>query len=261
MAVVVISLFLICFLASIIGAICGVGGGVIIKPVVDAFGLLTISQASFLSGCTVLAMSAYSTTMMVVKKEKGLEVKTAVPLGIGAAVGGVVGKVVFKLISDGSNTVAIIQSAILMALTIMIFIYTAFKSKIKTHNISNVFAFVFIGIVLGIMSSFLGIGGGPINLVVFSFFFSMDTKTAAKNSLCVILISQVASLIYSLATMSVPSFEWYFLVVMALGGIIGGIIGRILDKKMDEKMVNILFFVLNVVIALICVFNIVKYSL
>ena len=54
MAVVVISLFLICFLASIIGAICGVGGGVIIKPVVDAFGLLTISQASFLSGCTVL---------------------------------------------------------------------------------------------------------------------------------------------------------------------------------------------------------------
>src|SRR5574344_1087418 len=207
MAVVVISLFLICFLASIIGAICGVGGGVIIKPVVDAFGLLTISQASFLSGCTVLAMSAYSTTMMVVKKEKGLEVKTAVPLGIGAAVGGVVGKVVFKLISDGSNTVAIIQSAILMALTIMIFIYTAFKSKIKTHNISNIF--VFIGIILGIMSSFLGIGEGPINLVVFSFFFSMDTKTATKNSLCVILISQIASLIYSLASGSVPEFEWY----------------------------------------------------
>ena len=168
MVITVISLFLICFLASIIGAICGVGGGVIIKPVVDAFGLLTISQASFLSGCTVLAMSAYSTTMMVVKKEKGLEIKTAVPLGIGAAIGGVVGKVVFKLISDGSNTVAIIQSAVLMVLTIMIFIYTLFKSKIKTHNITNIFAFVFIGLILGIMSSFLGIGGGPINLVVFS---------------------------------------------------------------------------------------------
>ena len=261
MVVIVISLFLICFLASIIGAICGVGGGVIIKPVVDAFGLLTISQASFLSGCTVLAMSAYSTTMMVVKKEKGLEVKTAVPLGIGAAVGGVVGKVVFKLISDGSNTVAIIQSATLMVLTIMIFVYTLFKAKIKTHNITNLFAFVFIGFILGILSSFLGIGGGPINLVVFSFFFSMDTKTAAKNSLCVILISQIASLIYSLASGSVPEFEWYLLLVMAVGGIFGGVIGRILDKKMDEKMVNILFFILNVIIAGICVFNIVKYSL
>ena len=28
----------ICFCASIIGAICGIGGGVIIKPVLDAFG-------------------------------------------------------------------------------------------------------------------------------------------------------------------------------------------------------------------------------
>ena len=84
MAVVVISLFLICFLASIIGAICGVGGGVIIKPVVDAFGLLTISQASFLSGCTVLAMSAYSTTMMVVKKEKGLFLLELVQLLVGS---------------------------------------------------------------------------------------------------------------------------------------------------------------------------------
>ncbi|MDD7549192.1 MAG: sulfite exporter TauE/SafE family protein, partial [Bacilli bacterium] len=60
---------------------------------------------------------------------------------------------------------------------------------------------------------------------------------------------------------SVPEFEWYLLLVMAVGGIFGGVIGRILDKKMDEKMVNILFFILNVIIAGICVFNIVKYSL
>lgn len=38
------------------------------------------------------------------------------------------------------------------------------------------------GSVLGIFSSFLGIGGGPINLMILSFFFSMDTKTAAFNS-------------------------------------------------------------------------------
>ena len=48
------------FLASIVGAICGIGGGVIIKPVLDAFGVLDVSAISFLSGCTVLAMSLYS---------------------------------------------------------------------------------------------------------------------------------------------------------------------------------------------------------
>ncbi|MEI3183290.1 MAG: sulfite exporter TauE/SafE family protein [Lachnospiraceae bacterium] len=39
------------------------------------------------------------------------------------------------------------------------------------------------------MSSFLGIGGGPINLVVLLYFFSMDTKAAAQNSLYIILFS------------------------------------------------------------------------
>ncbi len=42
------------------GAICGIGGGVIIKPTLDAFGVLSVSTISFLSGCTVLAMTCYS---------------------------------------------------------------------------------------------------------------------------------------------------------------------------------------------------------
>ena len=44
---------LVSFGASIIGAICGIGGGVIIKPTLDAFGLLEVSAINFLSGCTV----------------------------------------------------------------------------------------------------------------------------------------------------------------------------------------------------------------
>lgn len=54
-------LFLIVsFLASSAGALCGIGGGVIIKPVLDMFHLASVSSISFLSGCTVLSMSCYS---------------------------------------------------------------------------------------------------------------------------------------------------------------------------------------------------------
>ena len=56
------------------------------------------------------------------------------------------------------------------------------------------------------MSSFLGIGGGPINLVVLFYFFSMETKTAAQNSLYIILFSQITSLLTTLITHSVPEF-------------------------------------------------------
>ena len=52
--------FFICFFSSVIGAICGIGGGVIIKPVLDAFHVLDVATISFLSGCTVLSMTTYS---------------------------------------------------------------------------------------------------------------------------------------------------------------------------------------------------------
>ena len=43
---------LVSFGACVVGAICGIGGGVIIEPVLDSFGLLNVSTISFLSGCT-----------------------------------------------------------------------------------------------------------------------------------------------------------------------------------------------------------------
>ena len=120
--------------------------------------------------------------------------------------------------------------------------------------------FLFIGLLLGIMSSFLAIGGGPINLVVFYFFFSRDTKTAAQNSLYVILVSQITSLLATLVTGSVPPFGWLSLVLMVAGGIGGGMIGRAFNKRMDNKAVDKLFIGLMVVIMGISLYNVYQYT-
>ena len=116
-----------------------------------------------------------------------------------------------------------------------------------------------IGLVLGILSSFLGIGGGPINLVVLYFFFSMDTKTAAANSLYIILFSQITSLITTLITASVPQFQMISLVVMVAGGIGGGIAGRKINKKIDTAAVDKLFIGLMAVIIVISLWNTYRY--
>ena len=47
--------FLVALGASVVGAVCGIGGGVIIKPVLDLLHLETVAAISFLSGCTVLS--------------------------------------------------------------------------------------------------------------------------------------------------------------------------------------------------------------
>ena len=49
--------FVVAFLSSIVGAICGIGGGVVIKPVLDMLQMGAPATINFLSGCTVLSMS------------------------------------------------------------------------------------------------------------------------------------------------------------------------------------------------------------
>ena len=254
--------FAICFLASAAGAICGIGGGVIIKPVLDAFGILDVNVISFLSGCTVLSMSCYSVVKAKMSGSSLVDMKTGTPLAIGAALGGVAGKMMFQYISGlaaDKDQVGAVQAVCLLIITFGTMVYTLKKDKIKTHHVTNAGACILIGLVLGIFSSFLGIGGGPINLVVLFFFFSMETKTAAQNSLYIILFSQIASLLNTLITRTVPEFEAGLLILMVAGGILGGAGGRVVNRRMDGAMVNKLFIGLMVIIMLICVYNIVQF--
>ena len=219
-------LFLIVsFLSSIVGAICGIGGGVVIKPVLDMLQMGNAATINFLSGCTVLSMSLYS---------------------------------VGKSLRADSGMVSGVQAVSLGIITVGTLLYTIYKNRIPTLRMTQKTVCVGIGLLLGIMSSFLGIGGGPINLVVLGYFFSMDTKTAAANSLYIILFSQAASLLATLVTASVPEFRIPALILMVAGGIGGGIVGRGFNKKMDNGAVDKLFIGLMAVIITICVYNAVR---
>lgn len=255
--------FLVCFLSSIAGAICGIGGGVIIKPVLDTFDMMSVAAVSFLSGCTVLSMTTYSVVKSKMSGESLIEQKTGFPLAVGAALGGVAGKWLFSLISSLSpdkNRVGAVQAACLFVVTLGTLFYTLYKDKIKTYKVKAPAVCICIGLVLGILSSFLGIGGGPINLVVLFFFFSMSTKTAAENSLYIIFFSQITSLISSVAAGNVPEFEISMLLLMAAGGIGGGIAGRVINKKMSDKLVNRLFIALMIAILFINLYNIYNFT-
>ena len=254
--------FLIAIGATTVGSLTGMGGGVIIKPVLDSFGVLDVTAISFLSGCTVLSMTTYSVLKSKVSGESHVTMKTGFPLAIGAAAGGLVGKWLFsyvKSLSSDPNRVGAVQALCLLIVTLGTLIYTIYKAKIKTYRVENTAVCVLIGLFLGIMSSFLGIGGGPINLVVLFFFFSMSTKLAAENSLYIIFFSQIASLISTIVTGSVPDFQIGVLVLMVAGGIAGGICGRMINKKIDEKTVDKLFIALMVLMIVINIYNIFKF--
>lgn len=253
--------FVISFICSTVGAICGVGGGVVIKPVLDMLRIGTPAAVNFLSGCTVLSMSMYSVGKALRAGDSKVETSTGTPLALGAAAGGVLGKQLFsgvKALFNGSPMVGGIQAVTLGVITLGTLLYTVNKARIRTRNITGKDACMAIGLLLGILSSFLGIGGGPINLVVLGFCFSVDTKTAAANSLYIILFSQIASLLATVVTGAMPEFRMVALVLMVAGGIGGGVVGRSLSRKMDNRAVDKLYIGFMVLIVVICIYNTVQ---
>ena len=122
--------FLICFSASIVGAICGIGGGVIIKPVLDAFGIMSVSTISFLSGCTVLSMTTYSVLSGRKKGNSAFEKATGLPLAIGAAAGGILGKELFEIIkslSTDPERVGAVQAGCLLLIGPLIILFVVLQ--------------------------------------------------------------------------------------------------------------------------------------
>lgn len=255
---------MISFIACLVGAICGIGGGVIVKPVLDLFGWDSVVTISFLSNCMVLAMSISAVIKSLLSKDNEIKLKDITPLAIGAAIGGILGGYIFTFIKNqfvNSNMVGAIQAILLTIISIGVLLYTVFKEKIKTHHMTGFISCGFVGLFLGIISSFLGIGGGPINMIVLFFLFSMESKVAAINSLYIILISKITNIFSTIFTQNVPEFNVSSLIYIVVGAILGSLLGRRVNKKIKNEDIDKLFIVLMSVIILISGYNAWQYAM
>lgn len=252
--------FLISLSASAIGAVSGIGGGIIIKPILDMTGFMTVSTINFLSGITVLIMSSVS-LIRNRNNEVVLDKRRSTPLAVGAALGGIIGKWAFDAMKQSVSAeyiVSAVQEILLLLITISVLSYVRFKNRLISHHVANFLPCLIIGLALGVLSSFLGIGGGPLNIGVLYFFFSMDAKTSAKNSLYMIWFSQMTNLLLTLVSGTVPDFSWLVLILMGLGGVLGSLIGSRISRKVQNAAIEKIFMGLLIFIIGINVYNIVS---
>lgn len=255
-------IFIVCLLASAVGGICGIGGGVIIKPVLDAMGVMSVSAISFLSGLTVLSMSVISVLRQ--RGQRQVELRTGSLLALGAVVGGIIGNGLFQMVKTAAGQdafVGMVQAAVLALVTLLTLLYSMYlRRRMPSFRVQNAAGCVVIGAGMGVLSAFLGIGGGPINLAVLYFAFSMDTKKAAANSLFIIMCSQAASFLTSVVQGTVPVFPWVYLLAMVPAGVLGGLLGSRINRSLSVRQTDRLFSALLCVIVLICLYNVRRFA-
>ncbi len=258
-ALIYFSIALICTFA---GAITGMGGGVVIKPVLDMMGDFDSASIGALSSITVLAMSV-TTFARQVRKKRQLSIAKLIALGISSAGGGVIGQYVFDLMTEGASNahiIKIIQNSILLFLIVCIFFYMLFRNKIKPLHLKNIVFYILVGVLLGILSSFLGIGGGPLNVAIFMLLFGMEIKEATFASIITIMFAQIAKVVTILIGGGFGSYDLSMLPCMAVAGVVGGLIGSLVAKKISGKVTAIAFNVMQLTVMAICIANIVTSS-
>lgn len=245
--------------STTVGAISGLGGGVIIKPVLDALGQYDVSTISLLSSFSVLSMALVSTVKQYLSGIR-FEGKKTILLSLGSIAGGIAGKALFSMIIKRvkqQELITAVQSLILAFLLILVLFYLL-KKNIDSFHINNSFVILIAGFLLGLIASFLGVGGGPFNVVLLSLLFSMDTKTSAVHSVLIILFSQSAKLLSVLADTGFSGYDLKVLYFMIPGGIAGGLIGSSLNKKLESYAILTLFKVIVIVIICLNIFNMIN---
>ncbi|MDE5911934.1 MAG: sulfite exporter TauE/SafE family protein [Clostridia bacterium] len=254
--------FFIALICTFAGAITGMGGGVVIKPVLDLLGDFDSASIGALSSITVLAMSLTTFARQVGKKRNTSIVKL-LALGISSAGGGVLGQYLFEIMTKGATnpqTVKIIQNSILLFLIVCIFFYMLFREKIKPLHLQNIVFYILVGILLGVLSSFLGIGGGPLNVAILMLLFAMEIKEATFASIVTIMFAQIAKVVTILASGGFGGYDLSMLPYMVVAGVLGGLIGSIVGKKISSKITAVAFNVMQLAVMVICIINIVTSS-
>jgi len=252
--------FLIAILATTAGAIAGISGGIVIRPLLDIMNHFDAQTISVLSSITVLSMSVVSAGKQLMQKAP-LNYKVVIPLAIGASLGGVIGQRLLATIVAAfeiGRIVTMIQNSLLLAISIAVFLYIRNRDKIKSLNMSNMLLIVLTGVFLGMIAAFLGIGGGPINVAMLILLFSFDIKTAAVGSIVIILFSQTANVIRVGTTIGFSAFDLRMLPPMIIGAMSGGFIGASLNKKLSLKVIESCFFVMLALVAAFAIFNITR---
>ncbi|MEN9699700.1 MAG: hypothetical protein RLZZ301_898 [Bacteroidota bacterium] len=96
-----------------------------------------------------------------------------------------------------------------------------------------------IGLAAGMLSGFVGVGGGVIIVPALVFFMGLTQHQAQGTSLFVLLMPVVAFAVYNYAKSG--NLNWRYGLVIASTFVIGGYIGSKLSLKLPEAWVKLIF--------------------
>ncbi|KID42044.1 sulfite exporter TauE/SafE family protein [Fructilactobacillus fructivorans] len=257
----IIIMVLVGIFAGVLGAILGIGGGMIITPVLTIGFNLDIKYAIGASIIAVIATSSGATIAYL--KDNVLNLRVAMFLEIATSIGAVAGALLTGVINpiflyilfglllffSGLNMIkkiwgkqvqtnATSNDAIAKKLKLNGSYYDKNLKKQVDYKVTNVPAGLTIMFGAGIASGLLGIGSGAFKVIAMDTFMKMPLKPSSSTSNLMMGVTAAASAtIYFFNGSILPQIA----VPLALGIILGATVGSRVMQIMPSKLIRIIF--------------------
>ncbi|MFD0762609.1 sulfite exporter TauE/SafE family protein [Lutibacter aestuarii] len=122
-------------------------------------------------------------------------------------------------------------------------------------TLTTIITLIFIGLLAGILSGLVGVGGGIIMVPLFVLFLGLTQHNAQGLSLAVMLPPVTFLAVYNYHKAGGGSIDWKVALIVSTLFIIGGFIGSKLALQIDQRMLKKIFGVMMLVVAIKLIFS------
>jgi hypothetical protein len=227
-----IFLFVAGIVAGISSGLLGIGGALIIIPILryvpGMIGLYTL-PLHLITGITSM-QTTFGTAAAAYFHHKSGNVRfnLVVNVGIGIAVGALTGAIVSKFLSE--KILLIIYALFLSMAAFLLLINTSSDKDIKPDEeiIVPKYKTMTFGVIVGSLAGALGFGGNVVIIPLLNTMFGVSMKICISSGTFIALIASFMSFIGKLSTSQV---ELLSAVIISISATIGAFIGTHLNKK------------------------------
>jgi uncharacterized membrane protein YfcA len=260
-------IFLISIFTSAVSATVGLGGGILLIPFII---LIFALPVKYVAGTMLLAMIPYTAIATIRNLKNGyVNFKIGLIMEIGSVCG----------VLLGAHFSAIIPNFILKIVFILIVLYLMLTMKIPGDSPYNYIArgfnhiavippyihcqgttiarcsspaLIFVGMMAGIFSGMLGVGGGFLKTPVLLVGLNLPPKVAVGTALFMIMITAIfgtAEHIY------LHHINYQIALIITCGMMIGAYIGTTVLKKSPEEQIKQYIFIAMLVAGILTLFR------
>ena len=215
-------------LASLIGlslGLLGSGGSIITLPVMVYIAGIPVSQAVGMSLVVVGGTSAVGSFLRFRQGE--FAGRAAILFTVSGMIGAFYGAQLTHLVE--SKTLMLLFSGLMLIVGTALLRKRAVKAEPKSCHLVQCLT---VGALVGIMTGFLGVGGGFLILPALVLFAGLEMKTAIGTSLAIISLNSAAGVVGQLRYVSLNWMQTLNFLAVAVLGMFGG---QLLAKRLSSQ--------------------------